>query len=461
MNARRIGLEYEFLAIQDNDGQAITRDIIKSVWRDWSREAHVSLYVDYATQQPVGVLYTGQDGREFLINTDAGTNVVEFAFEPFESLSDSYANMSEILREFQRVASKYSAVLTGMGLQPKTPYFLPDLKTEKIWYRAITRLPIFATLHDFYHNIAAHQVTIDVTYDEVIPALNVLNAIGGVTIALFANSGFGEWKVQDHHSTREYRWDQSIAGHPDHVQRHAGIPKKPFSSFRDYLEYNWSLTLPCISREPTLHLVEPAPTISEYLRGEAWPAFDVGRAVTSQVIPEMRDVNDLSSYVWTQARAKYFFKQPADHKDLLGAYEEGRIDEFAEAVGFDKLYIEVRNIGAQPWDDIMAAPAFIAGLVENLDASYRFIQSREWDWWRALRTETVRSSLQVAAVHQVAESLLDIAAEGLRQRARGEGAYLAPLYSRLERRTSPAMQSIRDVEQFGIEGYIDKNILRL
>ena len=35
MKHRRIGLEYEFLAVQLASGQAVTREIMKKIWVGW------------------------------------------------------------------------------------------------------------------------------------------------------------------------------------------------------------------------------------------------------------------------------------------------------------------------------------------------------------------------------------------------------------------------------------------
>src|SRR3989338_8936960 len=147
MKERNIGLEYEFLAVQLENGQAITRDIIKAIWRDWSKQDNVELYTDYATKQPVGVKYTEKDGREIIVNTDAGVDIVEFGFNPFRTLAECERNMREILKEFLAVANRYGVGLLGTGMQPKTPCFFADLKSEKIWYRGFGRFPHFAMGH--------------------------------------------------------------------------------------------------------------------------------------------------------------------------------------------------------------------------------------------------------------------------------------------------------------------------
>lgn len=461
-NKRKIGLEYEFLAIQLENGQAIRRDQIKAIWRDWSEQPHVELYIDPATTQPVGVWYTQKDGRKILINTDAGVCIVEFGFEPYETLAECEENMKEILADFFSVAKKHGVALMSYGVQPKTPHFFPDLKTEKIWYRGFARFDHFARGHAMFHTIAAHQPCIDVTYDELIPVLNTFNAMGGITIALFANSGWGESRAQCCHEEREHRWSRWVDIGDPNVRRIAGIPPQPFGSFRDYLTYNWSILLPAVHRDKTLHIIDPAPTIASYLYGGKTVAFDVSAVVPSEVSPVMTDVNNCNQYIWIQARPKFFFDETRPLGELLAAYDAGSdaVDEYAKQ-HLTKLYIETRNIACQPWNGIMAAPAFLLGLIENIEKAHAMIWQKPWEYWIALREKTICESLLVDEVIPLAEELIAIAEEGLKKRGLSEERYLDPLFERLKKRESSAMRARGIGEKEGTDALIEATKISL
>jgi gamma-glutamylcysteine synthetase len=455
MTTRLIGLEYEFLGIQGENGQAVTRDIMKAIWRDWGTQKHVETYYDYATKQPVGVTYTQSDGRDIIINTDAGINVIEFGFMPYATLAECEANMREVIADFLSVAKKYNVKLLAYGLQPKTPHYYADLKTEKIWYRGFARFPYFAAGHNMFHNIAANQPCIDVTYDEMLPVLNLFNAIGGVTIALFANSGFGEWVDQCCLEEREHRWNRWMSQAPE-TRKISGLPTHPFNSFRDYLEYNWTIALPASHRNRTLHVIEPAPQIIDYLRQREWQTMDVGIGEPSRITPNMEDVNMSNMYIWTQARPKYFFKDSAQLPELLTAYDAGReaVDTYARE-HLKILYIETRNIACQPWNEIMTAPAFLLGLIENIKNAQQITARKTWQEWNELRENTIREGFAVTGVDELAAELLDLAEAGLRKREHGEEHYLTPLRKRIADRTSPSQQARAMVQSQGIQAFID------
>lgn len=459
MSKRKIGLEYEFLAIQLKNGQAVTRDIMKSIWRDWSAKDNVELYIDYATNQPVGVIYIQPDGQQVIVNTDAGINVVEFGFLPFETLLECETNMREIMKDFLRVAKKHNVGLLSYGIQPKTPYYFPDLKSEKIWYRGFLRFAGLRKNHDIFHNIAAHQPCIDVTFEELIPVLNSFNALAGIFIALFANSGWGEWKRQCCHEEREHRWNKILEESGEGAQ-FAGMIQEPFRDFKHCLKFNWDIPVRAIHRGNTLHGIWPAPTIYEYLHAKKWDTMDLGSGNPASVIPGVSDVNVLNMYSWIQARPKFIFDEKQTLDSLLRAYAQDGMDDYARQ-HLQKLYIETRNAACQSWDEIMALPAFLLGLIENIDETKKVADSKRWKYWVRLREKTLESSMEIEEVIPLAKKLVDIAKEGLKKRSLGEEKYLEPLYERIKKQESPSMKAIREIREAGVEKFIESRLINI
>ncbi|PIW36465.1 MAG: hypothetical protein COW24_05130, partial [Candidatus Kerfeldbacteria bacterium CG15_BIG_FIL_POST_REV_8_21_14_020_45_12] len=401
------------------------------------------------------------DGSEVIINTDAGINIVEFGFLPFATLKECEENMKIIMAEFLEVAATQNATLIAYGIQPKTPYFYPDLKSEKIWYRGFTRFPALASGHSMFHNIAANQPCIDVTYEELLPAVNTLNAIAGVTIGLFANSGWGEWKSQDHHEMREYRWSKWMESPAEH-QKLSGLPTRPFTSLRDYVAYNWDIRLPASHRGKTMHVIDPAPLINDYMHAKEWQAFDVGSSEPSVIQPSIEDANLSNMYIWIQARAKYYFRDDAPFEDFLLAYDSGDVefDEFARE-HLKTLYVEVRNVACQPWAHIMTAPAFFLGLIENLEAAEKVVKGKPWKYWVDLRQQAITNSLGVADIPIIAQELVEISEQGLKQRGLGEEKYIQVLFDRIDKRESPALAARRLADEFGPDALIKDTRIKL
>ncbi len=459
MKDRLIGLEYEFLAIQTANGQAVTREIVKKIWLEWSKEKHIRLSVDDATRQPIGVFYCQSDGQEVYINTDAGINIVEFGFLPFKTLAECEANMHGIITEFLHVAGRFGVALLAYGLQPKTPWYFPDMRSEKIWYRGFFRFPQMAARHTMFTNIAANQPCIDVTQEEAIRVINVFNALGGVFIALFANTGAGEWKLQEHHEEREWRWNQWLGTEPIENPI-AGIPPRPFASLKDYLTYNWSVPTRAVHRPGTLHSIEELPLIRDFLRKKKWKTMDLATATPSSVSPETEDVNALNMYIWIQSRLKLFFDATQPLEQLLEAYDSDSMDEYA-ARYLQKMYVETRNIACQPWGEIMAAPAFLLGLIENLDETENIARTKSWQDWIELREETIGQSMSVPGVSKVVSQCLDISTKGLQKRNLGEEKYLLPLYERIRKGESPAIRAQKLFQEEGVEGIIQENRIPL
>lgn len=459
MKKRTIGLEYEFLAMNTNTNLAANRQEIKQIWKDWAKKPYIELTVDPATHEPIGVYYKKDGQPDIVINTDAAVNIVEFAFLPYPTLNQCKKEMDNVVQEFLSISKQYDIALLAYGMQPVTPHYFPDLKTEKIWYRGFLRFKSLRKGHAAFHNIAAQQPCIDISFDALIPTVNTLNALSGITIALFANSGWGEKKRQPCHEEREHRWDWWNETNGEEVSL-AGIPEKPFDSFQEYLTYCWSIPLRAVHRKGTLLSVWPAPTVEVYLRGGTVDALDLVTQHDTSVTPNMEDINFLSMYAWIQARPKFEFGETADLSSLLAAYDAGNMDAYAQE-HLTKLYIETRHIACQPWQDRMVAPAFILGIIENIQAAHDLIQQKPWQYWIDLRKKTYTKSMEVDEVVPLASTLLDIAKQGLLQRGLGEETYIAPLYDRLAQRMSPAMQAIKDVEEKGIDAFVEERLIQI
>lgn len=457
---RTIGLELEFLAIQLENGLAATRDHIKAIWREWSQATHVELYVDPGTKQPLGVVYTLPDGRTFTINTDGGVCLVEFSFPPFSTIKETEDAVHAIVAEYLEIAKKHGIGLMSYGLQPKTPWFYPDLKTEKQWYRILGKLPFFQMWHNQFHTIAAHQPCIGVSYDEIIPIVNTLNALGGTTIALFANSSVGEFEIKNVHEEREFRWNRLVQGYGDEVTRIQGIPKKPFSSFRDYFEYNWGIYVPCIARGKTLHVAKEPTIVNAYLRAQKTQTFDITNTLRSEMTPQLSDINDLNQYIWIQTRPRLYLDDSLKLADLLKAYDEHTIDDFVQG-HITNLYVENRNVAGQQFNEIMAAPAYFLGLIENIQKAKEIVDAKPWEYWIQLREKSIVKSMEVEEVWPILEQLLPIAEEGLKKIGRGEETYLAPLFERLEKRESPSMRAIKEYQSLGMEAFIENRLIKI
>ncbi len=462
MKNRKIALEYEFLAIDVTTGEAANRDQIKSIWRKWSEESHVKLYKDYGTKQPVGVLYTQKDGREVVINTDTGVNIVEFGFLPFDTISECEQNMAVILKDFLSVAKGLSVGLIDLGVQPKTPYYYPELKTEKIWYRGFYWTKIWAEYHHYFSNIAAHQVCIDVHYEDAMKVFNVVNALSGVMVSICANSAIESEQILDVHEEREHRWNLVATGYDEFHQRLRGIPTEPIINIQKYVERNWSLPHFMIIRDAGkhVHVIRELDNIGQYFSKQKWISFDVAESKRATIIPNIADVSDQLQYGWPMARPRFEFDESITLESFKKSYEDGSIDQLLDG-NLTKLYIETRCIASQPWSSIMSAPALVLGIIENIEKAEALVASKDWQYWIDLRDKTIEKSLLVDEVIPLATQLVDIAKEGLEQRGLGEEEYLEPLYDRIERRESPAMKSIKEFEELGIDKFIEKHVIKV
>jgi len=458
--SRKIALEYEFLAIDTQSGEAARRDQVKAIWKKWSESEHVELYKDYGTKQPVGVIYTQNDGRRVVINSDAGANIIEFGFLPLESVADCEENMKEIVSEFLQVANTEGVTLIDLAVQPKTPCYYPDLKTEKTWYRGFYRTEFWAQFHHYFSNVAAHQVCIDVSQKDAMKVFDVINAVSGVLIGMCANSTIEAEDFLPVHEVREHRWNMFTTGYPEEYQRYRGIPDAPIETFQKYVERNWSLPYIMTIRDggKHVHVIPEVKHIGDYFTRSEWQSFDVVTSEKNNILPSIVDVSDQLQYGWPMARPRFEFDESITLDAFKNAYEHGAIDELLDG-HLSKMYIETRCIASQPWESIMSAPALVLGIIENIDAVHEFISKKEWKFWRELRDKAIEKSLEVDEIASLAQELLDMAKTGLVNRGLGEESYLSTLYERVEKRESPAISSRKEFEEIEIDAFIENHII--
>ena len=452
MLTRKIGLEFEFPAINLCDGKMIGRSQIKKVWDDLGQNFDFQIYYDPATRQPVGVFYKDEDGSIMFVDTDVSVGLVEFGFNPFYNLHDCYENMVKILKKFLPVFQNNGIGLLSTSFHPKTPNFYPDVETEKVRYRI---LPKHLGL-SIGSNYAAHQVCIDVNYEELMPSTNSLLALSGIFTSLFANSSVGENKVFENHNEREYRWDLWPSNHPNRLQ----LPSRNFASFTEYLKYNFDVPFVAVTRPNSFYIVEDKISNLEYLIKANWNAFDVINTEESFIEPTINDVNEMAQYIYLKTRIKYFFKKQSSLSDFLKTYTEKTFDDFAK-VNIEKLYLENRSIDAQNWDEIMAPSALILGLIENLSKTKKIVESKPWEYWLDLRKKTIKNSLEVEESVLIGQELLEISQEGLQKRNVGEEIYLAPIATNLKTKKSPAIKAIQEYKDYGINQYIKNRLINI
>ena len=344
-----------------------------------------------------------ENGRTIALLRDGASVTLEPAGQlelsgaALETVHQTRDELDRHLREVADVAGELDLGFFGMGFQPK--WRREDMPwMPKGRYRIMRDyMPKVGQLGlDMMTRTCTVQVNLDYADEaDMAKKFRVSLALQPIATALFADSPFTEGRPNGYQSWRSHIWTDTDAGR-------TGMLDFVFEDgfgYERYVDYLLDVPMYFSYRDGTY--VDAA--------GQSFRDFLAGRLpALPGVLPTLRD--------WS------------DH--MTTAFPEVRL----------KKYLEMRGADAGTEDRLLALPAFWVGLLYDataLDAAWDLVKDFTLAERHALRDGVPRHGLRLPfrneTVRELATRALDIAAEGLRRRARADGAggdesrYLAPL----------------------------------
>jgi gamma-glutamylcysteine synthetase len=356
----------------------------------------------------VGGALVGVETSRWFCLAEVGLATIEIGVGPRASLLELAADLDEALTVVVPTARRLGLHVLGHGIQPRTPPH-PRLLTPKARYEALVRA--IGTGWVRWTVTASDQLHVDVGRDDLVGAMNALNALSGAIIALGANSGVLGGRIGANASGRE-ALSARVSGEPF---RNGAVPRR-FADARDYVAWTTgfrALVLP--DRRGRFRVVDV-----RYRRLLERP----GRAASleSWLFHE--------HYVWPSARPRA----------RLGT-------------------LEIRPACQQPGADFAAA-ALSLGLVESADDVLAWLEDRlpgraGWRRLLAYRRAAVRKGIRAPEPFRgFLARTVELAARGLERRGLGEAALLDPVHERLARRRGPADEARAIARRAGIPGLV-------
>jgi glutamate--cysteine ligase len=310
----------------------------------------------------------------------------ELSGAPLESIHDTCTEVANHLRDVRSVADGLGIGFLGLGVQPR--WALEDIpimpkgryKIMRAYMEKVGRLG-----RQMMFRSCTVQVNLDFASEaDMVKKMRASMALQPIATALFANSPFTEGRPNGYLSYRSHIWTDTD---PD---RTGTLPFvfEPGMSFARYAQ--WALDVP-------MYFVYRNGTYID-VSGRSFRDFMAGR------LPELPG-------------EKPTRKDWEDH--LTTVFPEVRM----------KGFLEMRGADSGPWASLCALPAFWVGLLYNdaaLDAALELVKDWTFADVEALRRSV--GSLGLAApirgrtVHEVARDVMAIARQGLKGRAKLNGA---------------------------------------
>ena len=428
---RSIGLELEFPLVAKN-GKAIGRDILVNLFEALG-DTGFDIEYDVNSGFPIGATRLLHDNDKFplTVSPELGFCTLELALPPFDNLFQVRSVLTEQLEHLTEWFNRSEVSMLAYGIQPISEPS-KNLMTPKRRFKAYANIPSNNFIDAVHGNdehaftiTAASQAHIDVSEDEAVMALNCLNSLAGVFIALCANSPL--WRNMRFHgcmASRELFYDYAYAARRNRF----GIPNRPFASLEDYFRFLCSLQLEIVERAPEFLLLTDSVSFHDFIHSDKEFRCASASGLSRHAHSKIEDLEILDGLVWYNNR-------------LSPKYGT----------------IEARNFCQQPRDALLAPAAMTLGLVENLEAVAEFVGLFPIQQWIDLRVSAARNGLS-ARIHDrdvlpIVRDALNLAYDGLILRGFGEELFLDPLFERVAERKSPAERilgssSSRDIERF-------------
>ncbi|MGH2373938.1 MAG: glutamate-cysteine ligase family protein [bacterium] len=384
------------------------------MWPD-GRAGDVSLvWEPLLAEGKARITYDDPNGRRMIERVDLGPvgyevemgrATVEVVLPPAVDLHELETVSAEAIGRLVRAAASRGMLVLGYGIQPRTPRS-SRLMTPKQRYRALFRAVGGAWLH--FTTTASDQVHVDVSRDELMDAVNVLNVLSGPIIALTANSSVYAGRPGRFVSGREGLL-AALGGY-----RHGMTPKR-FSSLEEFMAFICGQTCYVLKQD-----------------GRYVP---YGRPFTSYLAAHGPDLGAYlihEHYMWNSARPR------SQHGT-----------------------IEIRPACQQPPDEPLAASALALGFVEAMNDAWAYLCERlgpdPWPAMVAYRRAAVRDGLRASEpAPGFLAGLVDLAEVALSRRGRGEERYLVPIRARLESGVLPADRVTTLFQRDGVAAFIGR-----
>lgn len=433
---RKIGLECEFPLV-DTTGNAIRYYVLVGLFKNL--ESHgFELHEDQTTGEIIyGTKFLEANGEEspfnkIVIGTDAGYCTLEVAFKPESTLFAIEEQFNKIIELLIHYFNQNNAFILGYGIQPITQPS-KHLITRSGRYNLSPRgsMNRFVDQRDgvdfhLFTISASNQCHIEIGEDEAIRAINVLNGLSGLQIALTANSSVWRGEVdQQWKAVREIFWDWGF------LERwnQSGIQKR-FRDIPDYIDYLCSFNPFLIQRDDQPIYIIDKPSFGDYLNSnQASNGILISGEVVS-VFPEVEDILYHSNCAWFNTRISPKYGT-----------------------------IESRISCQQPPQETLVVTALVLGIVENIEEAENLLNRYSWDEWKRFRFDAIRHTLQAEILEAKGLSLVAeftrIAETGLRKRGLGEEKFLEPAFKRIEERSTPADRAIHAFQTMKLEEFIN------
>lgn len=365
------------------------------------------------------------------LSFDCSYNNLEISLGKVRDISEADRRFRKYYDFLQEKLAEYHYSLTGMGINPYRIYNqnvpVPNGRYRMLFhhlhsYDRYRKLPMYFHPHpEFGTFSSASQVQLDISFDLIPEVINTFSLLEPIKALIFSNSVLlGE--EESYLCYRDILWENSTHGINPH---NVGPYEYVFKDADEFLDYILSTSIYCAERGDKYVNFRPMP-VREYFSSEEVEGEYYADGKYHKIIlkPEKEDIEYLRTF---------------KHEDLTF-----------------RGTVEFRSVCCQPIRDAMTVAAFHAGLKRKLHELTEMLENDRTIYGHGYNASELRhlfiqrelpSFVNENEVYGLAERVLLLAEEGLRDRGLREEKYLAPLFERVRTRVNPASYMLRRVSE--------------
>ena len=442
-----LGYEFEFLTENRKTHKPITNEELTSfhealAGKGWENRR------DPITKE---IAQSTKDGTK--VTTDASIFITEINLPPTETVKESDRDTKELLGKLDIALEPLGLEFLGIGMFPFTVPKNYDYMCNKAFVKYVLSRYFNMSI---MHRIAACQYWFDVPKERLVEYINIMNRLSGICTALLGNSPFSNGKRNLDIAERALAWEEIAGRYPSDV-RIVGVPDREYAGFLDYLEHCFKAPFYGGGRlSSPFYLEDHSRTNEDFFFSDEIEVIGIDGEM--KVKPELGDLYDIiQKNMFFENRAKFRFKKTATVGEFKRAYLER--DEAALIGLLDKAFIECRIIASQNRDEFSIGPAFILGLLENLDKTKELLGKGDYEYWKELRKKAIKDGLdfEIEGKHiaDILDEFLQVSEEGLKKRGFGEEKFLVKAKELVSKRENPGQRKVRLFEEGGMERVIE------
>ena len=413
-----IGIEIEMPIVNLNK-EAVDFDNVHSITRKFIE--HFGFEV--AGIDDEGNIYSASNKENGdIFSYDCSYNNLELSFGKECNLFTVWERFQDYYKYLQSEFKVYNYTLTGMGINPYKNYNhnvpIPNGRYRMLFhhlhsYKKYLNVPMYFHKYPEYGTFSsASQVQLDIAYDELPVILNVFSKLEPIKALIFSNS-----VILDEHEDivcyRDFFWENSTHGINPH---NIGMYSSDFESVEDILTYISTTSIYCVERGDKYINFEPI-RFADYLNADEiiGEYYDNGEYKNIAVKPDPEDIKYLRTFKF-------------EDMTFRGT-------------------VEFRSVCCQPIKDNMSVAAFHIGAKRRFRELNELFESDNVLYNNGYTAAELRKMFLYTKLpefvdqdklYKLAEKILDIVSDGIKERGLGEEKFLKPLYDRVKNRTNPA-----------------------